>query len=138
MKSPAEELSEEIVAVLAPFFPDLDLARVRIHHGIPFYVRGNPIGYTDRYRIYLDHGAYRVDTIDGIALLAHEIVHTRQYRDYGTWTFRLLYFYFYAMNLLRGMSRKEAYLNVPFEIEAREVEARVHLAMKRFQESINL
>ncbi len=136
MRCKPEPLPEEIIGVLSPYFPDFDLQRVRVSEGIPFYVRGNPVGYADRYRIYLEPGAYRVDTIEGIALLAHEVVHCRQYRALGTWRFRYRYLSSYFKNRLRGMSRKEAYLKVPFEIEAREIEARVYLAMKRIQDEL--
>ncbi|MGH9841175.1 MAG: eCIS core domain-containing protein [Blastocatellia bacterium] len=136
MKREPEALPEEIIGVLSSYFSDFDLDRVRVSEGIPFYVRGNPVGYADRYRIYLEPGAYRVDTIEGIALLAHEVVHCRQYRRLGAWRFRYRYLLSYFKNRLRGMSRKEAYLNVPFEIEAREIEAQVYLALKRVQDEL--
>lgn len=133
MRRELEGLPEEVVGLLAPFFPGFDLARIRIREGIPFYVRGNPIGYADRDRIYFEPGAYRLDTIEGLSLLAHEIAHCMQYRALGTWRFRLRYLRFYFENRWQGMSRREAYLNIPFEIEAREMEARVHLALRRLQ-----
>ncbi len=130
----AEALPEEAILLLAPFFPGFDLTAIRISEGIPFYVRGNPIGYADRNRIYFEPGAFRLDTIEGLALLAHEIAHCRQYRAAGVWRFRLQYLRAYFANRLRGMSRREAYLNIPYEIEAREIEARVHLALRRLRE----
>jgi Domain of unknown function (DUF4157) len=136
MRDEPAELPEEVVEVLTPFFPGFDLYSVRIFEGIPFYILGNPIGYADRYRIYFEPGAYRLNTIEGVALLAHEITHCRQYRAHGTWRFRLLYLAYYLRNLLSGMSRKEAYLNVPFEVEAREIEAQVYLALKRTQKQL--
>jgi Domain of unknown function (DUF4157) len=131
-----EELPEEVIALLAPLFPGFDVARIRVYEGIPFYVLGKPIGYADRYRIYFAPGAYRVDTIEGVALLAHEITHCRQYRALGTWGFRARYIWAYCRNRLRGMSGKDAYLNIPFEIEAREIEARVFQALQRMQEKL--
>ncbi|MDX2031842.1 MAG: DUF4157 domain-containing protein [Blastocatellia bacterium] len=136
MRRAPEALPEEVVGLLAPFFPGFDLARIRILEGIPFYVLGNPIGYADRNRIYFEPGACRLDTIDGLSLLAHEIAHCRQYQVLGTWRFRLRYLRFYFANRRRGLSRSEAYLNIPFEIEAREVEARVHLALRRLQQEL--
>ncbi|MFN0086799.1 MAG: DUF4157 domain-containing protein [Blastocatellia bacterium] len=133
MRRGPEALPEEVVGLLSPFFPGFDLACLRIREGIPFYVRGNPIGYADRDRIYFEPGACRLDTIEGLSLLAHEITHCRQYRTLGTWRFRLRYLHFYFGNRWRGMSRGEAYLNIPFEIEAREVEARVHFGLGRLR-----
>jgi|SRR5262245_14974510 len=136
MKREPEEIPEEVMIMLAPFFPEFELDRVRVFEGIPFYILGNPIGYADRFRIYFEQGAYRTDTVEGVSLLAHEITHCRQYHVHGTWRFRLLYLLYYFNNLVRGMSRREAYLNVPFEIEAREIEAKVYLALRRIQERI--
>lgn len=136
MRRRPEPIPEEIVALLSPFFPEVNLDKIRIWEGIPFYVRGNPIGYADREQIYFEPGAFRADTIEGLALLAHEIAHCRQYRALGPWRFRFRYLSYYLRNLLQGMSRKEAYLNVPFEIEAREVETEVYHALLRIQEKL--
>jgi hypothetical protein len=135
MRSEPEALPDEVIQLLAPFFPGYDLARVRTIEGIPFYVFGNPVGYADRDRIYFEAGAYRLDTPEGLALLAHEVTHCRQYHRHGTWRFRARYLWSYFHGRLSGMTGKEAYLNIPYEIEAREVEARVYLAMKRLQEN---
>ncbi|MBO0722056.1 MAG: DUF4157 domain-containing protein [Blastocatellia bacterium] len=118
-------LPEKAVRVLAPFFPGFDLARICIYENIPWYISGDPQGYADRYNIYFRPGAYQADSIEGLALLAHEITHCRQYRNHGKWRFRALYLAAYFKNRLRGMPRREAYLNIPFEIEAREVETRI-------------
>lgn len=45
----------------------------------------NTIGLTLENDIYLRPGAYDPSTIDGLALLGHELVHVGQYRD-GTLT----------------------------------------------------
>src|SRR5215210_4411448 len=90
-----EPLPPEVQQLLAPFFPGFDLGRIRIYQGIPHYVVGTskegPIGYADRNRIYLAPNHYRVDTPAGLALIAHEITHCRQYREHGTWRFRARY-----------------------------------------------
>lgn len=137
MKHAPVKLPREVRQLLAPFFPHLNLARIRIHEGIPFYVRGGPLGYADRNRIYLAPGAYRVDTLAGLALLAHELAHCEQYRRLGTWRFRARYGWAYARNRWRGMSAQEAYLQIPFEIEAREIEATVQLALQRLQSAFS-
>lgn len=130
MKREPRRLPEPARKLLAPFFPGIDLERICIYESIPWYVRGAPQGYADRRQIYLMPGAYRVDSIEGLALLAHELAHCRQYQKHGTWGFRARYLASYFKNRLRGMSRREAYLNIPFEIEAREIEARVARDLK--------
>jgi hypothetical protein len=125
MKRGPKPLPEEARQSLAPFFPDLDLSKIMVYEGIPWYVVGEPRGYTDRNNIYLVPGAFCASSIDGLALLAHEIVHCRQYREYGTWLFRALYLLAYFRNRSRRMSSLDAYMNIPFEIEARHVESEV-------------
>lgn len=134
MKHSGELLPREVQQLLAPFFPGFDLGRVRLHRGIPRYVLVagaiKPIGYTDRYQIYLAPEAYRIDSAEGLALLAHEITHCRQYKEHGTWRFRAKYIAAYFQNRRRGLNAQAAYLNIPFEIEAREIETKVHTTMR--------
>ncbi len=122
-------LPQEARQILAPFFPGFDLGRISIYKGIPWYVVGKPIGYADRNKIFLAPEAYRFDTIEGLSLIAHEITHCRQYSQHGTWLFRARYLKEYFRNRLRGMTRREAYFYNPFEIEAREMEEEVYLAL---------
>lgn len=133
MTSAPETLPEEVVGLLSPFFPGFDLGSVRVYEGIPWYVMGDPLGYTDRHKIYFAPGAYRLDTHEGLALLAHEIAHCEQYRRLGTWRFRVQYLAGFARNLWRGKSRLQAYLDISFEIEARTVERRVWRALQRLE-----
>ena len=126
-------MPEEVVALLTPFFPGFDLSRVRICEGIPRYLVGEPVGYANRYRIYFAPGAYRVDTIEGLALIAHEVAHCTQYRKHGAWRFRARYLAAYFKNRMRGMDHLKAYRSIPFEIEAREVEEQVYRALKTLQ-----
>jgi hypothetical protein len=133
MKPKPIGLPEEVVQLLAPFFPGFDLSRIRIHEGIPRYVIGDPVGYADRDNIYLAPGAYRIDTIEGLVLIAHEVAHCLQYQQYGVWRFRARYVAAYFKNRLRGMDHLKAYRRVPFEIEAREIEAEVYRALKELQ-----
>jgi Domain of unknown function (DUF4157) len=124
-------LPQEARKLLAPFFPGFDLGEICIFEGIPWYVLSRPEGYADRNNIYLLPGLYQVGSIDGLALLAHEIEHCRQYRKHGTWHFRVRYLAAYFKNRLRGMSRRDAYLNISFEIEAREIEKQVYISLQR-------
>ncbi|HQR32136.1 MAG TPA: DUF4157 domain-containing protein [Blastocatellia bacterium] len=142
MKRQGEPLPLEVQQLLAPFFPGFDLSRVRIFEGIPRYVSitaaADPIGYTDGWRIYLAPGYYRVDSLDGLALIAHELVHSRQYHEFGKWNFRARYLSAYAQNLRQGMTRKAAYEQIPFEIEAREVERQVFSALLQIQSNFTI
>src|SRR5690242_13998139 len=128
-----EPLPPEIQQLLAPFFPGFDLGRIRIHEGIPLYVVANSVGYADRDRIYLAPGFYRVDTAEGLALIAHELTHCRQYQRYGAWRFRARYLSAYVNNRHSGMPHDQAYMEIPFEVEARNIEQKVYAAMSRLQ-----
>ncbi len=133
MNRKPDRLPREARQLLAPFFPGFNLGRVRIYERIPWFVLGKPVGYANRHKIYLAPGAYQTASVGGIALLAHEIAHCRQYSEYGTWRFRATYLFSYFKNRWRGMSRREAYLNIPFEIEAREIEAKVYSELRRMR-----
>jgi Domain of unknown function (DUF4157) len=133
MKSKPFCLPREARQLLAPFFPGFDLERVRIHEYIPWYVLGRPQGYASCYNVYLEPGAYCIDSIEGLVLLAHEITHCLQYRKLGTWRFRAHYLGSYFRNRWRGMPRSMAYLNIPFEIEARKVESEVYWTLQKLQ-----
>lgn len=137
MKRQGEPLPLEVQQLLAPFFPGFDLSRVRIFAGIPRYVSiaaaAEPIGYTNGWRIYLAPGFYRIDTVEGLTLIAHEVEHCRQYEQFGTWQFRFRYLLAYFQNRWRGMDAKVAYTQIPFEIEARAVERNALSLLLRLQ-----
>ena len=66
----------------APFFDAELLAAVRLFDGrVPFWLRPCMLGVTLGTRIHFRSGAYHPDTLDGIELLGHELVHVRQFRD---------------------------------------------------------
>lgn len=48
----------------------------------------------------------------------HETIHYQQYIDVLFVGFWPLYLFYWVINLLKGMSGSEAYINIPFEIEA--------------------
>ena len=137
MKRQGESLPREVQQLLAPFFVGFDLRRIRIFEGIPRYVLATPIGYADRNNIYLAPGYYRVDTAAGLALIAHEITHCRQYQQLGAWRFRAKYLAAYFKNRRSGMRHDQAYLQISFEIEAREVERKVCEAIQHLQTLFN-
>ncbi len=120
-----EPLSPLLRAKLQKYFPGLDLDAVRLHRGVPRYVRGRPAGYVNRHRIYLATGDRETADTEFLALLAHELVHVRQYRDLGAWRFRWAYLREYLAGRLRQQGHATAYRNISFERAAREVEERV-------------
>lgn len=73
-------------------------------------------GMTVGNRIFL-----RGDRIEHRAssLLAHELVHVRQFAEMGPSRFLTQYFGAYLRNLVKYRNHHQAYLEIPFEIEAR-------------------
>ena len=56
-------------------------------------------------------------------LIAHELVHVRQYADLGYLRFSARYLRDYAKGLLQHRHLRKAYLSIPAEVEARAVAA---------------
>ena len=110
---------------LASYFQNLDLDSVRLHRGVPRYVRGRPAGYVNRHRIYLAANWMELGDADALALLAHELVHVEQYRQLGAWRFRWAYLREYLSGRFRKLGHEAAYREISFERAAREVEDRV-------------
>jgi hypothetical protein len=114
MKSPARALTEREKAALAACVPQEVLDDARLREGrVPWYLPARFVAITRGNRIYFRPGACRTDTIDGLALLAHELAHVSQYRRGATWLSFILSYV------------RHGYRNSPFEIQARQVEARV-------------
>lgn len=63
-----------------------------------------------------DHIEHRAST-----LLAHELVHVRQFAEMGMPRFFASYFGSYFKNLARTRNHRQAYLDIPLEIEARRL-----------------
>lgn len=59
------------------------------------------------------------DRTGGRELLAHELVHARQWRELGVLRFLWRYLRTYAGNLRRLRHHHDAYLAIPLEVEAR-------------------
>jgi len=69
------------IAALAPYIPRVDLERVVLHLGhVPWYLPRRFCGIARGRHVYFRRGVYREGTAEGIALLAHELVHVGQYR----------------------------------------------------------
>ena len=63
-----------------PYFSAEVLASARVVDGkVPRWLRPDMCGVTLGSRIHLREGAYDARTADGIELLAHELVHVRQF-----------------------------------------------------------
>jgi hypothetical protein len=61
----------------------------------------------------------RDEPTDGTStLIAHELVHVRQFAELGRLRFGLRYLSSYLWNLLRMRSHRRAYLHIPQEVEA--------------------
>jgi hypothetical protein len=111
--------------LLSQRFDALDLDQIRIEDGIPWYVPMKADAYTNRRRIHFARGKFDPHSLQGIALIAHELAHCEQYQKHGTWRFRLMYLWSWLVNLLRHSSFEQAYLLNRFEIEARAIEQSV-------------
>ncbi len=79
-------------------------------------------GITLGRRIYIRHDAF--DTTGGLPpyLLVHELAHVVQFLRDGTPRFLTRYLTEYFAGIPRYGSTREAYLNISYEIEARQVE----------------
>ena len=124
-KSKAASLPEHVKQILAPYFPDFDLDRVRVFEGIPFYVTMDAAAYTDGNNLFFKPGFYDPDSIEGIALIGHEITHSVQFQNHGKWKFRASYLSKWSKQYKAHRSLNLAYYHNEFEIEAREVEQRI-------------
>ena len=125
-----EPLSECAKQRLAPYYPNFDLNDIEIHEGIPWHVRAfsaiDPAAYTSGNDIYFAPGQYDPKSSAGLALIGHEITHSQQYSEHGTWGFRLKYYKDYKKNLKTGMNEYDAYENIPFEIDAYNKQRKIY------------
>jgi len=119
-------LPKQAIELLAPYFPELDLENIIIIEGVPWYVPMKSGAYTDRNYLYFAPGTYDPCSLAGLTLIAHELAHTLQYKQYGKWNFRFLYLKSWLVELCRHLSFNEAYARNCFEVSAREVETQVY------------
>ncbi|MGB8329016.1 MAG: RHS repeat-associated core domain-containing protein [Polyangiales bacterium] len=111
---------------LAPFFPGLSLGDVDIQYGIPWYVPGDPAGFTLGNTIYLDPNAHDESSARGLGLIGHELVHVQQYQDAGGIAgMGVQYIGDYLENRLGGMSHDGAYRAIPYEKDAYRLGAEI-------------
>ena len=131
---PKEFLLEPAVqSRLALYFPGLDLTKVVVHIGIPWYMRLvsaiDARAYTSGHRINYAPGQYDSVSAGGLASIGHELVHVRQYQEYGLWGFRWRYVWAYLRGRIRRLGRERAYRENPYEEVAYAMEERLRAAL---------
>ncbi len=94
---------------LRPFFPDLPLERVRLRLGAHLPIAKNMSAITLGWTVYLRQSELDLGRFQDIELLAHELVHVRQYAKLG----RLRFGARYGAGVLEG-----GYWEHPMEQEA--------------------
>lgn len=119
-------LPESAVRLLAPYFPGLNLREIRVREGIPWYVPMGASAYANHNDIYFAPGAYDPYSAEGIAIIGHEITHSAQYKEIGTWRFRALYLWQWARQFYKHLSFRDAYSRNPFEVAATAMQSRIY------------
>jgi len=100
-----------------PLVPPADVARARIVD-VPCLTPG--VAAMTIGRVIL----LRRDHAGDEALLAHELVHVRQWRELGAARFLWRYLSAYARGRAAGLGHQRAYESIPLEVEARELAGR--------------
>jgi Domain of unknown function (DUF4157) len=100
-----------------PLVPPTDVARARVLL-VPFLTPG--VGAMTLGRLIL----LRRDHAGDEALLAHELVHVRQWRELGPFRFLWRYLGAYARGRRAGLGHEAAYHAIPLEVEARRLAGR--------------
>jgi hypothetical protein len=100
-----------------PLVPPADVARARIIE-VPWLQPG--VAAMTLGRVILVRRDHRGD----VALLAHELVHVRQWRELGPGRFLWRYLGAYARGRAAGLGHQRAYEAIPLEVEARELAGR--------------
>ncbi|MBM3139903.1 MAG: DUF4157 domain-containing protein [Chloroflexi bacterium] len=82
------------IDTLARFVPRPELEAMRVHAGgvlgrVPLFFRAGAMTFGSR--VLIRAASYRIDTAWGLALLAHESRHVRQWRDLGVADFLARY-----------------------------------------------
>lgn len=100
-----------------PLVPPADVVRARIVD-VPCLTPG--VAAMTLGRVIL----LRRDHADDLALVAHELVHVRQWRELGVARFLWRYLGAYLRGRLAGLSHQRAYEAIPLEVEARHLAGR--------------
>jgi len=103
---------------LAPYIPKVDLDKADLHDGkVPWYLGKGYDGITRGNNIYFRSGVYDPSTVEGLALLGHELLHVGQYRNGLTW-----------LKYLRAS--RHGYDKNPYEPPANDVENKIKNDLK--------
>lgn len=100
-----------------PLVPPADVARARIV-AVPWLTPGVAAMTVGRLILL------RRDHAHDRALVAHELVHVRQWRELGPARFLWRYLGGYARGRAAGLGHQRAYEAIPLEVEARELAGR--------------
>jgi hypothetical protein len=100
-----------------PLVPPADVARARIVD-VPWLMPG--VGAMTLGPVIL----LRRDHAGDEGLLAHELVHVRQWRELGAGRFLWRYLGAYARNRIAGLGHQQSYEAIPLEVEARDLAGR--------------
>ena len=112
-------LTEGEKTLLRSYLPARDLDDAIVHEGhVPWYLSKRFTAIVRGRHIYVRSGVYDRGTVEGLALLAHELTHVQQYRK-GMTALR------YLWCSLRG------YRNNPYEREAFAVQERVRSDLQK-------
>ena len=118
---PGQPLTPCVKSRLAPYFPKGTLDNIRVQQGgMPAYVVGDPLAYTEENRIYFKPGKYDPHSVQGLSDIGHEITHKAQYDSLGSATFQKRYLQEYFELRQLGFDHQTAYENISFEVEARK------------------
>jgi hypothetical protein len=133
------QLSKCLQWLLAPYFKargefrGLDLNEIKLYEGLPEKITQFAVidvaAITIWTSIYFAPNQYSGD-LDGIELVAHELIHVRQWLLNGQIGFPAQYGAEFAKNLRKGMSKKDAEKNISFELEATREAANIKEAIK--------
>lgn len=82
-------------------------------------------GVTIRRLVLVDPELFESDRRRLARLVIHELVHVRQFSDQGYLSFMTRYIGDYLRGRLRGMGHRDAYLEIPAEVEARQIQQRL-------------
>jgi len=112
--------NDELRNAIAPIDPDM----VNIWPASRLMMllwRSGISGVTIRNWVFVDPGLLRGEPRRLARLVIHELVHVRQFKDAGYVLFSFRYLSEYARGLLGGKGRRQAYLDISAEQEARAV-----------------
>lgn len=122
----SQHLPGDVVETLVPFVGRGDLERVRVMTGVPWewlpwLLRTGAVTLGDR--VFFRKGRYGVNSARGLALIAHESLHTGQYREMGRVGFLLRY----LLGLVQSRFNHDAH---PMEAELVALQRRVRRALR--------